>query len=63
MAGSGSTIIAAENLGRKAHGFEIKKEFHAAATKWIESNRLIKKEIKEFGFAKTAISENTQLLF
>lgn len=26
-AGSGSTLIAAENLGRKGYGFEIKKEF------------------------------------
>lgn len=26
-AGSGSTLLAAEQLGRKAYGFEIKKEF------------------------------------
>lgn len=27
-AGSGSTLIASENLGRKSYGFEIKKEFY-----------------------------------
>lgn len=27
VAGSGSTLIAAENLGRKSYGFEIKKDF------------------------------------
>ncbi len=29
-AGSGTTLLAASNLGRKAYGFEIKKEFVAA---------------------------------
>lgn len=29
VAGSGSTLVAAENLGRKSYGFEIKKEFVA----------------------------------
>ena len=63
VAGSGSTLIAAENLGRKAHGFEIKKDFHAAASKWIEQNKLIKSEIKEFGFAKSELSKTYPVLF
>lgn len=30
-AGSGTTLLAAANMGRKAYGFEIKKNFYAAA--------------------------------
>ena len=37
-AGSGSTLIAAHNLGRRGYGFEIKREFFNAANEWIESN-------------------------
>lgn len=37
-AGSGSTLIAAHNLGRRGYGFEIKKEFFLAAGEWIKSN-------------------------
>ena len=62
-AGSGSTLIAAENTFRKAYGFEIKKEFYEKANKWIEQNRKIKEEIKEFGYAKTEISKNCPILF
>ena len=39
-AGSGSTLIAAHNLGRRGYGFEIKKEFFNAANEWIESNAM-----------------------
>ena len=63
VAGSGSTLVAAENLGRKAYGFEIKKDFYLAAKKWTEENAKIKAEIKEFGFAKTELSKINPILF
>ncbi len=63
VAGSGSTLIAAENLNRKAYGFEIKKDFHLLATKWLEEIKRNKAEIKEFGFAKTAVSKIYPTLF
>jgi len=53
VAGSGSTLIAAENLGRKAFGFEIKKEFFNAASEWIETNAAIRDEIAANGYSKT----------
>ncbi len=36
-AGSGSTLIAARNLNRRAYGFEIKKGFFTEATKIINT--------------------------
>ena len=34
--GSGSTVIAAHRSGRSGYGFEIKKNFHKAASEWLE---------------------------
>ena len=62
-AGSGSTLIAAERLGRKAYGFEIKKDFYTQAKAWIEAERLAREETKELGFAKTKLSNKHPTLF
>lgn len=37
-AGSGSTLLAAANLSRKAYGFEIKKNYYVEAAKMIQRN-------------------------
>jgi len=63
VAGSGSTLIAAENLNRKSYGFEIKKTFFKEATRLIENNKLIKSEIKELGYAKTEVEKKHPSLF
>lgn len=58
VAGSGSTLIAAERLGRKGFGFEIKKDFFNAANKWLTEEKQLKSDIENFGFAKTKIGTN-----
>jgi site-specific DNA-methyltransferase (adenine-specific) len=52
-AGSGSTLIAALNMGRKAYGFEIKKNFHKEASDWIETHKRVFSEVREYGFSET----------
>lgn len=63
VAGSGSTLIAAEILNRKAYGFEIKKEFFTKANQWLNEERTARKEIAELGFAKSKISKIAPTLF
>lgn len=62
-AGSGSTLIAADNLKRKSYGFEIKKNFYKDANELVMANRLRIKEIDQYGFAKTAVSLLAPSLF
>ena len=52
VAGSGSSLVAAINTGRKAYGFEIKKPFYKDATAWINETLLEKGEIEELGYPK-----------
>lgn len=63
VAGSGSTLIAADNLGRKSYGFEIKKNFFKLAKQAVDSNRLRIDEIKQLGYAKTELSKINPVLF
>lgn len=63
VAGSGSTIVAAINTGRKGYGFEIKKDFYRQASDWIDSVKVQKAEMKELGYAKTEIAKQHPILF
>ena len=51
--GSGTTAIAAINTNRSAYEFEIKKNFFAEASKFIEEEKTAKEEIKRLGWAKS----------
>lgn len=62
-AGSGSTLVAAIETNRKAYGFEIKKDFYVDAVQWVDETLQIKKDIEEFGFAKTKAEKEGATLF
>jgi site-specific DNA-methyltransferase (adenine-specific) len=63
VAGSGSTLIAAIEIGRKPFGFEIKKGFYKDALRLITAAKLKAEELKEFGFAKTELNKIHPTLF
>jgi site-specific DNA-methyltransferase (adenine-specific) len=63
VAGSGSTLVAANNTGRRGYGFEIKKNFYKDAVAWIEECKTVKEEIDREGFSKTYIEKHQASLF
>jgi site-specific DNA-methyltransferase (adenine-specific) len=63
VAGSGSTLVAAIEMNRKAYGFEIKKKFHHDATKWINETIQTKEDMKKYGFNKSQLEKIQPTLF
>jgi site-specific DNA-methyltransferase (adenine-specific) len=63
VAGSASTLVAAAELGRRAYGFEIKKDFYKAAKSRIDRVLQKEKDIKEYGYPRTEMQEKGPILF
>jgi site-specific DNA-methyltransferase (adenine-specific) len=63
VAGSGSTLLAAINCGRRAYGFEIKKDFYREALKMLEARKIEFDEVTKFGFSPTEMSKVHPVLF
>lgn len=62
-AGSGSSLIAAEILGRKGYGFEIKKDFYTKGNNWLKEVKQSIADKKLFGFDKTRLEKISPTLF
>lgn len=63
VAGSGSTLLAAINTGRRAYGFEIKKDFHRQALQLLNERKTEIDETNKFGFSVTAMEKVHPTLF
>jgi len=63
VAGSGTTLIAANELNRRAYGFEIKKNFYKDAIKLIDEYKHRKEDIEKLGYSKREIEKNYPILF
>lgn len=63
VAGSGSTLLAAMNCGRKAYGFEIKKDFYREALKLLNGKKIEIDETNKLGFSPTEMGKVYPTLF
>lgn len=63
VAGSGSTLLAAMNCGRRSYGFEIKKDFYREAVKLLEARKVEIEETEKYGFSPTVMSKEHPVLF
>ena len=66
VAGSGSSVIAAENMGRKGYGFEIDRKLYGDAKKWVNDYRQYREEIGKYGYSPALMSKqnpNQGMLF
>lgn len=55
VAGSGATLIAAHNMGRKSYGFEIDRKIYNEASAWIDLNTSARDEIAARVFHKRCL--------
>jgi len=62
-AGSGSTLLAAMNCGRRSYGFEIKKDFYRASLELLEARRIEIDEVNRLGFSPTEMEKTHPTLF
>lgn len=63
VAGSGTSLIAAIELNRKAYGFEIKKNFYNDAMRLINEALKSKEDLKKYGFELSKMEKQQQTLF
>ena len=63
VAGSGTSLIAADNLGRKSFGFEFKKNFYKDAIILMDKYKTRREEIQTIGYSKTEIGKYHPTLF
>lgn len=63
VAGSGSTLLAAMNTGRRAYGFEIKKDFHREACAMLADRAARLDDIEKYGCAVGELRKSNMTLF